>query len=280
MKRFSFLFAVVTGIFLIVSGCQTSTEPAADISQPKVLIFSKTNGFYHNSIERGMVVLMDLCDNNDIYAVGTRDSLAFTPENLAQYNVVVFLNTTYDVLDSVQQEAFVEYIHAGGGYVGIHAATDTEYNWPWYNKLAGAWFQRHPRGEPREATMLVTDKSHPATAMLPDEWIRSDEWYEFKDISPDIHVLAYLDESTYEGGEMGDNHPFIWYQEDFEGGRSFYTGVGHSGENFDEPLVQEHLIAAIVWAGKIETEIINTHVRSGGFPGGFPAGFPPMGPEN
>ena len=185
-------------------------------------------------------------------AYGTRDSLAFTSDNLSQYAVVVFLNTTWNVLDSIQQQAFVEFIHAGGGYVGIHAATDTEYDWPWYNQLAGAWFNRHPRGEPREATIRVTDKSHPATAMLPDEWIRNDEWYEFKDISPDINVLAYLDESTYEGGEMGADHPFIWYQEDFEGGRSFYTGCGHSPENFEEPLMQQHLIAAIKWAGKIE----------------------------
>lgn len=276
MKKLSIALLMMMAALFMLPGCTDTTEPESSV--PKVLIFAKTNGFYHNSIERGMIVLMDLCDNNNIFATGTRDSLAFTPENLAQYNLVVFLNTTRDVLDSTQQVAFEDYIHAGGGYLGIHAATDTEYDWPWYGKLAGAWFNRHPMGQP-EATMLVTDKSHPATAMLPDEWVRSDEWYEFKDMSPDIKVLAYLDESTYEGGEMGENHPFIWYQEDFEGGRSFYTGVGHLPENFDEPLVQEHLIAAIKWAGKIDVEIVNPHVRSGP---GFPAGFtmPPMDPED
>lgn len=250
MKKLKLPFAVLTGVFIILSGCLNAAQPETANTSPKVLIYAQTNGFYHNSIEKGMITLLDLCCENNIMAYGTRDSSAFTSENLSQYDVVVFLNTTWDVLNSAQQEAFVEYIHAGGGYVGIHAAADTEYDWPWYNKLAGAWFQRHPMGTP-EATIRVTDKSHPATTMLPDEWVRSDEWYEFKDISPDINVLAYLDESTYEGGEMGDNHPIIWYQE-FEGGRSFYTGVGHMPENFEESLVQEHLIAAIRWAGKIE----------------------------
>ena len=249
MKKVSLLFAITLAVVFMLPGCTSGTEEPAG-SVPKILIFSKTTGFYHQSIEKGMITVLDLCRDNNMIAYGTRDAAAFTPENLQQYSAVVFLNTTRDILDSMQQEAFVQYIRSGGGFVGIHAACDTEYDWPWYGKLAGAWFKRHPMGTP-EATILVTDKSHPATSMLPDEWVRSDEWYEFKDISPDINVLAYLDETTYEGGEMGENHPFIWYQE-FEGGRSFYTGCGHSPENFEEPLMQEHLLAAIKWAGKIE----------------------------
>lgn len=248
MKKYSFVISTIMVALLLLQGCSTTNEPESNESM--VLIFARTEGFYHQSLEKGMITLLDLCRDNNIVAMGTRDAAWFTPGNLQQYSAVVFLNTTYDVLDSVQQEAFVQYIRSGGGFVGIHAATDTEYDWPWYNQLAGAWFNRHPMGTP-EATIRVTDKSHPATSMLPDEWIRNDEWYEFKDISPDINVLAYLDESTYEGGEMGEDHPFIWYHE-FEGGRSFYTGCGHLPENFEEPLMKEHLLAAIKWAGKIE----------------------------
>ena len=242
------MIAVILITMLLTSGNKSQPDPGGSL--PKVLIFAKTEGFYHQSIEKGMITLLDLCRDNNLIAYGTRDASAFNAENLKQYNALVFLNTTGDVLDSLQQEAFVQYIHSGGGFVGIHAATDTEYDWPWYNRLAGAWFRRHPPGTP-EATIQVADRSHPATSMLPARWVRSDEWYEFRDLSTDIKVLAYLDETTYEGGEMGDDHPFIWYQE-FENGRAFYTGCGHMPENFEEPLVKEHLLAAIKWAGKID----------------------------
>jgi type 1 glutamine amidotransferase len=180
----------------------------------------------------------------------TRDAAAFTIDNLKKYKVVVFLNTTGDVLDNGQQEAFIKYIQSGGGFVGVHAATDTEYDWPWYNKLIGAYFLSHP-AQQQEAVIDVVDKSNPATAMLPEKWKRTDEWYNFKNISTDLHVLAYLDETSYKGGENGPKHPFIWYHE-FDGGRAFYTGVGHREDNYDEPLVQQHLLGAIKWAGRIK----------------------------
>ena len=141
---------------------------------------------------------MKACKESGITVDTTRDAAAFTIENLKKYKVVVFLNTTGDVLDNGQQEAFIKYIQSGGGFVGVHAATDTEYDWPWYNKLVGAYFLSHP-SEQQEAVINVVDKTNPATAMLPDKWKRTDEWYNFKDISTDIHVLAYLDETTYNG---------------------------------------------------------------------------------
>ena len=213
----------------------------------KILVFGKTKGFFHTSIPKGMVTIMNLCSQAGIAVDTTRDAAAFTTENLKRYKAVVFLNTTGDVLDNTQQEAFVQYIRSGGGFLGVHAATDTEYDWPWYNKLVGAYFLSHPQQQ--EAVIRVTDKSNPATAMLPDNWKRTDEWYNFRDINPDIHVLAYLDENSYKGGENGSKHPFIWCHE-FEGGRAFYTGVGHREDNYDEPLVKQHLLGAIKWAGK------------------------------
>lgn len=219
-------------------------------AQPKrILIFAKTAGYHHASIEKAMPVLHNALMKQSLVVDTTRDALKFTAMNLKKYKAVVFLNTTGDILDEGQQKAFEDYIHAGGGFVGIHAATDTEYDWPWYNKLVGAYFQSHPKQQ--EAVINVVDRTHQGTAGLPEKWKRTDEWYNFKSINPDIKVLAYLDESTYTGGENGEKHPFIWYHE-FEGGRAFYTGVGHRDDNYDEPLVVQHLVSAIMWAGKIK----------------------------
>jgi type 1 glutamine amidotransferase len=216
---------------------------------PKILVFAKTKGFFHSSIPKGMITIMDICRQNNILVDTTRDASAFTADNLKQYKVVVFLNTTGDILNDAQQAAFEKYIQSGGGFVGIHAATDTEYDWPWYNKLVGAYFLSHPPNQ-QVAVIKVVDKNNPATRFLPDSWIRIDEWYNFKDINPDIKVLAYLDETSYKGGENGENHPFIWCHE-FDGGRAFYTGAGHRDDNYDELLLQKHLLGAIKWAGKI-----------------------------
>ena len=137
------------------------------------------------------------------------------------------------------------YIQAGGGFVGVHAATDTEYEWPWYNQLVGAYFNGHP--EQQEAVINVVNRKHSSTKMLPERWKRTDEWYNFKSINPDIKVLAYLDESTYEGGTNEDYHPFIWCHE-FDGGKAFYTGCGHRDDNYQEPLMLKHLWGGIEWA--------------------------------
>ena len=173
----------------------------------------------------------------------TEDANQFTELNLKKYNSVIFLNTTGDILNNEQQSVFERYIQAGGGYVGIHAATDTEYDWPWYNKLAGAWFLDHPMpNNVQKGRFYVTQKNE-FTAGMPDSFERSDEFYSFKDISPKINVVLKIDEKSYSGGKNGDNHPISWYQE-FDGGRSFYTAMGHTDETFSEPLFLNHL-----WAG-------------------------------
>jgi len=238
-KLFSFLVMVL--MLVPFTYCQKKAQ---------VLVFSKTQGFYHTSIPAGIKCIMEACAKGGINVDTTRDAQFFTEDNLKKYKVVVFLNTTGDILDEKQQEAFTSFIRSGGGFVGVHAATDTEYDWPWYNKLAGAYFLSHPEQQ-QQATIRVVDKSHPATSMLPDQWVRTDEWYNFKDMNTSVKVLAYLDESTYKGGANGEKHPFIWYHE-YEGGRAFYTGVGHRDDNYLEPLVQEHLLGAIKWAGKIK----------------------------
>ncbi|MBC8155369.1 MAG: ThuA domain-containing protein [Bacteroidetes bacterium] len=218
---------------------------SATYAQDAVLVFSKTAGYRHKSIGVGKVAIMNLGNENKFRVDTTEDASVFSLANLKKYKTVVFLSTTGNVLDSVQQIAFEQYIKQGGGYVGVHAAADTEYNWPWYNQLCGAYFLSHPKQQ--NAEIEVVDKKFIATTMLPDRWKRFDEWYSYKSIADGISVLAKLDEKTYEGGKNGDNHPIAWYR-NYDGGRSFYTGLGHTDESYKEDLFMQHLLGGIKWA--------------------------------
>lgn len=215
----------------------------------KLLVFSKTTGFRHDSIEPGKEALKKMAAEKGFEADFTEEDSVFNEKQLAGYSAVVFLNTTGDILDARQQEAFERYIQAGGGYVGIHSATDTEYDWPWYGELAGAWFLDHP-GDPsnvQKGKFTVTDKSHRATAGMPDHFEHTDEFYNFRNISPRIRPLLTLDETSYTGGKNPGFHPMSWYQE-FDGGRSFYTALGHTKEAFQDPLFLGHLWGGIQYA--------------------------------
>ncbi|MFT4733566.1 MAG: cytochrome c [Algoriphagus sp.] len=217
-------------------------------TQPKVLIFSNTAGYRHGSIPFGKKALEELGVTNGWTVTYTENSELFTDINLSNYAAVVFNSTTGDILNNTQQAAFERYIQSGGGYVGIHSAADTEYRWPWYGELVGAYFSSHPNNSNiREATINVVDKTHPSSQHLPDKWVRTDEWYSYKNIYHDLHVLAYLDEHTYTGGTNGANHPIAWYH-DYDGGRAFFTGGGHVASSFEEPLFRKHLEEGIKYA--------------------------------
>lgn len=213
----------------------------------RVLVFSHTVGFRHDSIADGIATIRQIGEQYDIVADATENPAEFTDANLAQYNAVVFLLTTGDVLNPNQQVAFERYIQAGGGYLGIHSAADTEYGWAWYGRLMGAYFQGHP--EIQAADSYVEDHNHPSTLTLPDLWRRTDEWYNYRTNPRDagVTVLAVLDESTYQGGTMGTDHPISWYHH-FDGGRSWYTGMGHTRQSYQEPLFVEHLTGGLLFA--------------------------------
>ncbi|MCX4671419.1 ThuA domain-containing protein [Streptomyces sp. NBC_01381] len=215
----------------------------------KVLVFSKTAGFRHDSIPDGIAAVKELGAANGFTVDATEDAGAFTAANLAQYDAVIWLSTTGDVLNAEQQTAFEGYIKKGGGYVGVHAAADTEYDWPFYGGLAGAYFQSHPAIQP--AKVQVEDHAHPSTEHLPGIWDRTDEWYNYRSNPRDrARVLASLDESSYTGGTMSGDHPIAWCQGSVEGtaGRSFYTGGGHTKESFADPAYRTHLLGGIRWA--------------------------------
>jgi cytochrome c len=234
------LAAAMTALFALPS--------VASAQRPKfdVLVFSKTAGFRHDSIPAGIDRIRQLGAANRFSVTATEDATAFTTNNLRQYEAVIFLSTTGDVLNNAQQNAFQRYIQDGGGFVGIHSAADTEYDWPFYGALMGAYFNGHPAIQ--QATVKVADRVHPSTSHLPERWVRTDEWYDYR-TNPrgDVHVLATLDESTYSGATMGFDHPIAWCQE-FEGGRSWYTGGGHTQASYGEPGFQRHLLGGIRWA--------------------------------
>ncbi|MBS1598546.1 MAG: ThuA domain-containing protein [Bacteroidetes bacterium] len=240
MKKLSLLTASICLCTFMISAIPRAAKP-------KVLVYSKTNGFRHSCIPFGIAAIKKLGDENGFAVDATEDSLQFNTKNLKKYSEVIFLCTTQKVFGPDEEKAFQEFIHNGGGYVGIHAATDCEYNWPWYGQLSGAYFKSHPKQQ--HAKLVVVNKNHPSTSFLPDTWERWDEWYNFKDLSPNTTVLIKIDESSYTGGENGDNHPMAWYHE-FEGGKAFYTELGHTDSSYADPTYLKHILGGIQWAMK------------------------------
>ena len=248
-----------------------AAKPAAatQAAAPKawhVLVFSKTAGFRHESIPDGIKAIKELGESTAGTAcqwtvTASEDAALFTKDGLAKYKAIVFLSTTGDILNDEQEKAFEAWVKAGGGFVGIHAAADTEHTWPWFGELVGAWFKTHPT--PQKATVVVEDRTHQSTSMLPERWERFDEWYVYKEnprtkkVAP-VHVLANLDEKTYDtgGNPMGD-HPIAWCRE-VEKGRSWYTGGGHTTESFSEPLFREHIRHGIAWTMRTTIEKVES----------------------
>ncbi|MDC6366364.1 MULTISPECIES: ThuA domain-containing protein [Flavobacteriaceae] len=249
MKNIKLSLLWIIGFVLCINAQDNpTTKDGQAVKMPElVMVFTKTAGYRHKSIEKGVQTLRELGRKNGFVALQTETGEDFSHQNLKNYKLVVFLSTTMDVLNDSQQEAFKKYIQNGGSYLGIHAASDTEYDWRWYGKLVGGYFESHPNNpNVLDAKIQVLDKTHPSTSHLPDTWTRSDEWYNYKNLNPDVTVLMNLDESSYSGGTNGKNHPIAWYHI-YDGGRAFYTGGGHTEASFDEPQFRQHLLGAIEW---------------------------------
>ena len=218
------------------------------MKSPRILVFSSTKGFRHKSIDSGKPALLKIGSEKNWIVDTTEDASVFTEANLKQYSAVIFLNTTGNVLNEEQQAAFQKYIQAGNGFVGIHAAADTEYDWPWYNNLVGAYFESHPK--PQVALYSIVNKNHPSVDFMTDTLRRMEEIYNFKSFKKElVNVLITVDEKSYTGGKMADYHPIAWYH-NYDGGRAFYTAWGHHPEAFTEPLFLQHLTGAIKWVLK------------------------------
>jgi type 1 glutamine amidotransferase len=218
----------------------------------RVLVFSKTTGFRHDSIPDGIALIQTLGAANGFRVDASEDPSVFTARGLRPYRAVVFLNTTGDVLNANQQSAFEGYIRKGGGWVGVHSAADTEYDWPFYGQLlGGAWFLSHPPIQ--TATIRVKNANHPSTRHYPASFSFTDEWYNFR-VNPRgaAKVLLTIDERSYDPGigAMGSDHPIAWSRAVGKG-RAWYTNLGHNSETYTKPSFQRHLLGGILWAAGV-----------------------------
>ncbi len=242
MKRF-LLSATAFGVLcFLFSSCHLLS------SKPKVLVFTKTAGFVHDCIPVATDAVIKLGKENNFDVDTTSNAEWFTEDTLKKYAAVIFLsNTDPDdtLFTTAQKTDFQRYIEAGGNFVGVHAATDAGYHWGWYHRLVGATFDSHPAQQ--QATIEVVDANDASTKHLPAKWSRKDEWYNFKNMDSGLHVLLKIDEKSYEGGNMKGNHPMAWYHE-YDGGRAWYTELGHTKESYSDPAYLMHLLNGIKYA--------------------------------
>ncbi len=208
-----------------------------------VLVITETKGWVHDSIESGLKLIQNIGNKNNFNVYHSDNSSVITYKNLKEIKTIIFLNTTEEILTDVEQKVMESFIKSGKGFVGVHAAADTEYNWQWYGKLVGAYYRNHP--EVMNGKILTIN--HKITNHLDSEWEIEDEWYNFDYVNYDINILLHLDEESYIGGEHPDYHPITWYHE-YDGGRSFYTGLGHTKEVYDDERFIKLLEKGILYA--------------------------------
>ena len=231
-----------SAVLALALGLLAPAAASAPQAMPRILVFTKTAGFRHASIPAAVQAVTALGKQGGFAVDAGEDAGAFTDSNLARYAAVVFLLTSGDVLDDQQQAALQRYVEAGHGWVGVHSAADTEYDWPWYGGLVGAYFRQHPAIQP-----AILDVAEPRDG-LPGKWMRTDEWYDFQsNPRPAVHVIATLEESSYDGGDMGADHPIAWSHA-YDGGRAWYTAGGHTDESWSEPLFLAHVLSGIAYA--------------------------------
>ncbi len=240
MKKITLILLV-----LIVSICQLQAQKI------KLLAISKTNGYRHAAIPAAKAALTLMAAQNNWDITFTEDSLQLNDYKvLKQYKAIIFMFVTGNAFGTQQEIAIQKFVEKGGGLLTLHTGTDAEYDWPWYNKALGAKFKSHPKQQ--QAKFLVVDSVHPATKMLPKEWVRFDELYNFREPIPaNIHVLIELDETSYTGGTMG-KHPITWYQK-IKRGRVLQTALGHTDASYKEDLFLQHLKGAIEWVTKTDS---------------------------
>ncbi len=223
--------------------------------QFKALLITTTNGWRHESVHAGVLAMQQLAARNFFDLVYFDDPNSFTDKNLEQFQLVIFLNTTGDIFDTAQQRVMERFIRAGKGFVGVHSASDTEYGWEWYTKLVGRMFYIHPVVQ--TAKLKVLDPKFTGLQSFADGRLWTDEWYQFgpENVS-DLHYILGVDESTYnpkvdwgakKSEGMGELHPLAWYH-NYDGGRSFYTALGHIPAIFSDQGFLNHLYAGILWA--------------------------------
>ena len=211
---------------------------------PRVLVFSKTTGYRHESIPAGVAAMHEIGSGLGLGVDATEDSAVFTADELSGYAAVVFLNATGPLLDAAGRDALAGFVTAGGGLLAVHGGIIAEPDWPFFRELMAAEFTGHPQVQPAVVHAVYAD--HPATVDVPVTWLRVDEWYNFAAHpgGPGLTVLLTVDEASYEGGTMGEAHPLAWCHAR-QGGRVLVTALGHTIESYTEPELRAHLAGAL-----------------------------------
>jgi hypothetical protein len=228
---------------------------SAQAQQFNLLLFTKTNGFHHESINEGVTAMRAMAKRHDFALDWHEDASIFSDEKLQKYQAVIFLLTTGDILNDEQQAAMERFIRSGKGFVGVHSASDTEYDWDWYTKMVGRTFHIHPANQ--SADLQVLDRKFPGLDRMPDRLLWTDEWYEFgAERIKGLNYILAVDEQTYDpsaqwgekkGVGMGKFHPIAWYH-NYDGGRAFYTALGHLPATYSDTLFLEHVYGGVFWA--------------------------------
>lgn len=253
-------------IFIAVSIFVLTTDSLNAQKQFRVLLLTETAGYHHESIMNGITAINTLADTHNFEVTRQQNSNKITENTLLEFDAVIFLNTTANIFDDGEQAAFEKYIRSGKGYVGVHAASDTEYDWEWYTKLVGRMFHIHPVQQ--TAKLRIIDHNFPGLEHFSNSLLWTDEWYEFgEEKVKDLTYLVKVDEDTYDpvvtweerdldengrlvdrvGKGMGNFHPISWYHE-YDGGRAFYTALGHIGKVYENQWFLDHLYGGIYYA--------------------------------
>ena len=234
-------------IFLIQSDIDINCLNCSNNNSFSILVITETEGWVHESIGSGLNLIEDIANKNNFNVYYSDDSSIITHDNLKNFNSIIFLNTTGNILSNKEQNVMEEFIRSGRGFLGVHSAADTEYDWDWYGNLVGAYFRSHP--DVMSAKILTVENK--ITDHLDSEWRIEDEWYNFNYTNENIKILLNLDESSYEGGDHPDYHPITWYHE-YDGGRSFYTGLGHTNEVYKDNRFIKLLEKGILYVSKVK----------------------------
>ena len=232
------------------------TQWCATPKAKRVLVYTRNGltlegkkGFVHDNIASSVAAIQELGRDNGFGVDASEDPNAFTDDNLKQYDALVFANSNNEILETEAQKAALQhYIHAGGGFVGIHSACGSMRQWPWFWAMLGGTFDRHPTLQP--FTLKVVDHTNPSTAFLKETWQWTDEFYYVKQMPPDLHILLAGDLSTLNDPAKPkdkETQPLAWCHE-FEGGRCWYTALGHKQEHYSDPDYRRHILGGILWA--------------------------------
>jgi type 1 glutamine amidotransferase len=249
-RKFNYYFTLMICLLSMQSSAQAK-------KQFNALLVTKTAGWHHESINDGVTAIKALAEKNFFDVTWNQDGVPITEKYLQNFQVIIFLNTTGDIFNDEEQRAIEKFIQSGKGFVGIHSASDTEYKWPWYTKLVGRMFHIHPVIQ--TAKLRLTDNKFTGLKGFTDGQLWTDEWYEFDaETIKGLNYILAVDESSYnpnvewgnrnlKGVGMGSFHPIAWYHQ-YDGGRSFYTALGHQPSDYTNNAFLDHIYAGIYWA--------------------------------